>query len=107
MAGGVGPSAVGIGVRRPPVAPPPRRHPQARTRRSRSRRASRDAAWSGRGDAPPDDGAECGVNETMVTVTGNVAGDVISRRVGTNAEHLLVTFRVASRGSTATGSPPR
>jgi single-strand DNA-binding protein len=36
------------------------------------------------------------VNETMVTVTGNVAGDVISRRVGTNEEHLLVTFRVAS-----------
>lgn len=32
----------------------------------------------------------------MVTVTGNVAGDVISRRVGSNEEHLLVTFRVAS-----------
>jgi single-strand DNA-binding protein len=36
------------------------------------------------------------VNETMVTVTGNVAGDVIARRVGVNLEHLLVTFRVAS-----------
>jgi single-strand DNA-binding protein len=36
------------------------------------------------------------VNETMVTVTGNVAGDVVSRRVGANEEHLLVTFRVAS-----------
>jgi len=36
------------------------------------------------------------VNETMVTVTGNVAGDVIGRRVGVNLEHLLVTFRVAS-----------
>lgn len=36
------------------------------------------------------------MNETMVTVTGNVAGDVISRRVGANEEHLLVTFRVAS-----------
>jgi single-strand DNA-binding protein len=35
------------------------------------------------------------VNETMVTVTGNVAGEVISRRVGIE-EHLLVTFRVAS-----------
>jgi single-strand DNA-binding protein len=32
----------------------------------------------------------------MVTVTGNVAGDVVSRRVGANEEHLLVTFRVAS-----------
>lgn len=31
----------------------------------------------------------------MVTVTGNVAGEVISRRVGVE-EHLLVTFRVAS-----------
>jgi len=36
------------------------------------------------------------VNETTVTVTGNVAGDVIARRVGSNGEHLLVTFRVAS-----------
>jgi single-strand DNA-binding protein len=36
------------------------------------------------------------VNETTVTVTGNVAGDVISRRVGSNGEHLLSTFRVAS-----------
>lgn len=36
------------------------------------------------------------MNETTVTVTGNVAGDVISRRVGGNGEHLLVTFRVAS-----------
>jgi single-strand DNA-binding protein len=36
------------------------------------------------------------VNETTVTVTGNVAGDVISRRVGGNGEHLLSTFRVAS-----------
>ena len=36
------------------------------------------------------------MNETMVTVTGNVAGDVIARRVGNNGEHLLVTFRVAS-----------
>ena len=36
------------------------------------------------------------MNETMVTVTGNVAGDVIARRVGANLEHLLVTFRVAS-----------
>ncbi|WP_285654353.1 single-stranded DNA-binding protein [Actinomycetospora sp. NBRC 106375] len=36
------------------------------------------------------------MNETMVTVTGNVAGDVVGRRVGPNAEHLLVTFRVAS-----------
>jgi single-strand DNA-binding protein len=36
------------------------------------------------------------VNETMVTVTGNVAGDVIARRVGANLEHMLVTFRVAS-----------
>jgi len=36
------------------------------------------------------------VNETMVTVTGNVAGDVITKRVGSNQEHLLVTFRVAS-----------
>jgi single-strand DNA-binding protein len=32
----------------------------------------------------------------MVTVTGNVAGDVIARRVGANLEHMLVTFRVAS-----------
>lgn len=32
----------------------------------------------------------------MVTVTGNVAGDVITKRVGANQEHLLVTFRVAS-----------
>ena len=36
------------------------------------------------------------MNETTVTVTGNVAGDVISRRVGGNGEHLLSTFRVAS-----------
>ena len=36
------------------------------------------------------------MNETMVTVTGNVAGDVIARRVGANLEHMLVTFRVAS-----------
>ncbi|GAA4897840.1 single-stranded DNA-binding protein [Actinomycetospora straminea] len=36
------------------------------------------------------------MNETMVTVTGNVAGDVIARRVGPNQEHELVTFRVAS-----------
>ena len=36
------------------------------------------------------------MNETTVTVTGNVAGDVISRRVGNNGEHLLSTFRVAS-----------
>lgn len=36
------------------------------------------------------------MNETMVTVTGNVAGDVITKRVGSNQEHLLVTFRVAS-----------
>ncbi|MEJ2861404.1 single-stranded DNA-binding protein [Actinomycetospora flava] len=36
------------------------------------------------------------MNETMVTVTGNVAGDVITKRVGANQEHLLVTFRVAS-----------
>ncbi|PVZ04898.1 single-stranded DNA-binding protein [Actinomycetospora cinnamomea] len=36
------------------------------------------------------------MNETIVTVTGNVAGDVIARRVGGNEEHLLVTFRVAS-----------
>jgi single-strand DNA-binding protein len=32
----------------------------------------------------------------MVTVTGNVASDVIAKRVGANQEHLLVTFRVAS-----------
>lgn len=32
----------------------------------------------------------------MVTVTGNVAGDVIGRRVGPHLEHMLVTFRVAS-----------
>ena len=36
------------------------------------------------------------MNETMVTVTGNVASDVTSRRVGSAEEHLLVTFRVAS-----------
>lgn len=36
------------------------------------------------------------MNETMVTVTGNVASDVIAKRVGNNQEHLLVTFRVAS-----------
>lgn len=36
------------------------------------------------------------MNETMVTVTGNVAGDVVARRVGANEEHMLVTFRVAS-----------
>ena len=36
------------------------------------------------------------MNETMVTVTGNVAGDVITKRVGAHQEHLLVTFRVAS-----------
>ncbi len=35
------------------------------------------------------------VNETMVTVTGNIAGEVTSRRVGAD-EHLLVSFRVAS-----------
>ncbi|WP_433782533.1 single-stranded DNA-binding protein [Actinomycetospora sp. CA-101289] len=35
------------------------------------------------------------MNETTVTVTGNVAGDVICRRVG-DGEHLLSTFRVAS-----------
>jgi single-strand DNA-binding protein len=51
---------------------------------------------AGRGFAPPGRGAEFDVNETMVTVTGNVAGDVVSRRVGANEEHLLVTFRVAS-----------
>jgi single-strand DNA-binding protein len=47
------------------------------------------------------------VNETMVTVTGNVAGDVIARRVGANLEHMLVTFRVASserRGDKASES---
>ena len=36
------------------------------------------------------------MNETIVTVTGNVAGDVVSRRVGSDEQHLLVTFRVAS-----------
>jgi single-strand DNA-binding protein len=36
------------------------------------------------------------MNETMVTVTGNVASDVIAKRVGSNQEHLVVNFRVAS-----------
>jgi single-strand DNA-binding protein len=35
------------------------------------------------------------VNETTVTVTGNIAGDVVCRRVGAD-QHLLATFRVAS-----------
>ncbi|MEJ2890917.1 single-stranded DNA-binding protein [Actinomycetospora aeridis] len=36
------------------------------------------------------------MNETTVTVTGNVASDVIAKRVGPNQEHLVVNFRVAS-----------